>query len=205
MALSGRKAQAAANDERIVAAARAVLIDDPAAPVSAVAARAGVGISALYRRYASKDELVRAIVADGLARYIAAVEAALADEGDPWAAFTDFLRAVVDADLHATTLKLIGTFPPTEELTAEGRRAGELNARLFARTQAAGAIRADLDVNDLTFLFEQLAAVRVKDADRSRALRRRYLALTLAAIRPGGEPLPEPPPSWQENAGRWQP
>jgi AcrR family transcriptional regulator len=205
MALSGRRAQAAVNDERIRAAAREVFIEDPDAPVAAVAARAGVGISALYRRYASKDDLVRAIVGEGLARYNAAVEEALADKGDAWEAFARFMERVVDMDLHATTLRLAGTFEPTDELNREGRRAGELNAELFARAQQAGAIRADLDVNDLTFLFEQIAAVRVGDPRRSRELRRRYLALTLAAIRPGGAPLPGPPPSWQENAGRWQP
>jgi len=56
-------------------------------PIAAVAARAGVGISALYRRYDSKQELMRYLCADGLARYIATVEAALADTGDRWAAF----------------------------------------------------------------------------------------------------------------------
>jgi AcrR family transcriptional regulator len=202
MALSGRRAQAAANDERILEAAREVFVADPGAPIAAVAARAGVGISALYRRYASKDDLVRAIVGEGLARYIEEVSRAL--EGDPWDSFTAFMNRVVDADLHSMTSRLAGTFEPTEELTAAGTRAGELNARLFERLQ--GIIRADLDVNDLSFLLEQIASVRLRDPDRTRVLRRRYLALTLAAMRTSDiEPLPGPPPSWQDNAGRWQP
>ena len=85
--LSGRRAQAARNDERILDAARAVFIADPDAPISAVAKRAGVGISALYRRYESKEELLRRLCGDGLKRYNAAAEAALADTGDPWTAF----------------------------------------------------------------------------------------------------------------------
>jgi AcrR family transcriptional regulator len=56
--LSGRRGQAARNDERILAAAREVFIADPKAPISAVAARAGVGISALYRRWPGKEDLV---------------------------------------------------------------------------------------------------------------------------------------------------
>jgi AcrR family transcriptional regulator len=197
--LSGRRAQAAANDERILEAAREVFVADPGAPIAAVAARAGVGISALYRRYASKDDLVRAIVGEGLARYIAAVEEAL--EGDPWEAFAAFMRRVVDADLHSMTQRLAGAFEPTEELTQAGMRAGQLNARLFERLR--GVIRDDLDVNDLTFLLEQIASVRLRDRDRTRELRRRYLALTLEAVRSGGAPLPGPPPSWQDNVGRW--
>jgi hypothetical protein len=40
--LSGRKAEAARNDQRISAAARAVFVADPGAPVAAVAKAAGV-------------------------------------------------------------------------------------------------------------------------------------------------------------------
>jgi AcrR family transcriptional regulator len=202
---SGRKAQAARNDTAILDAAREVFMRDPESPISAVAQAAGVGISALYRRYASKEELLRHLVGEGLGRYIAAVEDALADEGDPWQAFAEFMRRIVAEDTHSMTLRLAGTFVPTEALNRAGARAGELNARLFARTQAAGAIRADLDVNDLSFLFEQIASVRVKDQQRTRELRRRYLALQLAALRASGDPLPGPPPSWQDNAGRWTP
>jgi len=200
--LSGRRAEAARNDDRIRQAARAVFLGDPGAPIAAVAERAGVGISALYRRYASKDDLVRAIVSEGLARYIDEISGAL--EGDPWTAFTTFMERVVDADLHSMTSRLAGTFEPTPELTDAGTRAGALNARLFERLQ--GVIRADLDVNDLSFLLEQIASVRLRDPNRTRELRRRYLALTLAAMRTSDiEPLPGPPPSWQDNAGRWEP
>src|SRR5437762_3161463 len=112
--LSGRRAQAARNDRRILDAARAVFTADPGAPISAVAARAGVGIGALYRRYASKEELLRRLCADGLQRYIAEAEAALADQGDPWTAFATFMRRIVDADTHSLTLRLAGTFTPTD-------------------------------------------------------------------------------------------
>ena len=65
-----RRAQAARNDQRILEAARTMFIDDPAAPIAAVAERAGVGIGALYRRYRSKDELLQRLAGDGLRRYI---------------------------------------------------------------------------------------------------------------------------------------
>jgi hypothetical protein len=55
--LSGRQAEARRNDGLILEAAREVFVEDPDAPISAVAERAGVGIGALYRRYASKEEL----------------------------------------------------------------------------------------------------------------------------------------------------
>jgi AcrR family transcriptional regulator len=199
-----RRAEAERNDERILASARVVFIADPAAPISAVAEHAGVGIGALYRRYPSKEELLRTICADGLARFIAAAEAALLDDGDPWEAFAGFMRACVDADTNSLTQKLAGTFTPTEELYREAGRAQGLMTALFDRTKPF--LREDLVVNDVGLLLEQVAALRVGDRERTMELRHRYLALLLEAVRaPGSEPLPGPPPGWEEVAARWNP
>jgi AcrR family transcriptional regulator len=197
--------EAERNDVRILEAARAVFVADPGAPISAVAKSAGVGIGALYRRYAGKEDLLRQLCADGLAQYVAAAEAALEDTGDPWIAFTNFMHRVVDADTHSLTLRLAGTFTPTEELRREAGRARELDLRLVERTKAAGAIRADLSADDLSFVFEQLAAVRVRDEQRTRGLRLRYLSLQLEALHnPPTTPLAGPAPSWEEISERWE-
>src|SRR3954449_122846 len=100
---SGRRAQAARNDAAILEAARAVFIANPSAPIAEVAKRAGVGISALYRRYASKEALLRELCADGLRRYTGAAEAAMADGGDAWHAFASFMQRVVSADAATLT------------------------------------------------------------------------------------------------------
>jgi AcrR family transcriptional regulator len=204
--LSGRRAEAARNDERILESARAVFLADPGAPISAVAHHAGVGVGALYRRYPSKEELLRTICADGLARFIAAAEAALLDDGDPWEAFAGFMRACADGDTNSLTQRLAGTFTPTQELYREAGRAQGLLTALFDRTLTAGAIREDLVVNDIGLLLEQVAALRVGDERRTKELRQRYLALLLDAVRAGGAPpLPGAPPSWEEVAARWNP
>src|SRR5882757_5620962 len=95
--MSGRRAEAARNNTRILESARAVFVANPAAPISAVAEHAGVGISALYRRYPSKEDLLRTLCANGLRTYIDAVETALDDQGDPWAAFVTFMERIVEA------------------------------------------------------------------------------------------------------------
>jgi AcrR family transcriptional regulator len=205
-ALSGRRAEAARNDERILESARAVFVADPGAPISAVAEHAGVGVGALYRRYESKEDLLRRLCADGLQRFIDAAETALADHGDPWAAFAGFMRRCVDADTNSLTQRLAGTFTPTEDLYREAGRAQGLLTALFDRTQSAGAIRDDLVVNDVGLLLEQVAALRIGDPARTLELRRRYLALLLDAVRArASEPLPGPPPGWEEVAARWNP
>lgn len=203
--LSGRKAQAARNDRVIVKAAREVFVADPTAPVAAVAERAGVGISALYRRYPSKEDLLRKLCADGLALYTQIVETAVEDLGDPWTAFETCMRKVVDADTHSITLALAGRFKPSPELYAMSERAGVANRALMARMHLTGVVREDLDAADLGALFEQLAALHVDDPARTRELRQRYLTVILDGIRTPATttPLPYGPPTLKERGDRW--
>jgi AcrR family transcriptional regulator len=201
--LSGRQGQARRNDARILEAAREVFLEDASAPVSMVAARAGVGIGALYRRYASKQELLRQLAREGLRRYIELAEDAIADDGNAWDAFESFMQRILDAEVHAITINLAGTFTPTEDLMADSMRAADLNTRLVERTKADGGLRTDIEVDDLSLILEQVSALRLGDDQRTRQLRRRYLALFLAGLRSGSPPLPGPPPSAKELASRW--
>jgi AcrR family transcriptional regulator len=206
MEASGRRAQAARNDALILDAAREVFVANPSAPIADVAKRAGVGISALYRRYSSKEDLLRELCADGLRRYIGAAEAATADEGDPWRAFADFMERVVAADAASLTQRLAGTFEPSEDLYRAATYAGELNQEVFERARQAGAIRADADVTDLGLIFEQVASIRLGDRERTQQLRRRYLRLALDGLRAStDDPLPGPAPTTDELTSRWTP
>ena len=200
----GRQAEAARNDEAILEAARAVLLRDPAASMATVAQAAGVGVGGLYRRYAGREELLQRICGDGLRHFVALAETAVADEGDAWGAFEAFVRGVVEADVHALSARLAGTFTSTDELRRLATRSGGLVDEIVHRAQEAGDLRPDVSSADLPMLFEQLTAVRVDDHGRTSALRRRYLALHLDALRPGGTPLPDvPPPTSAELRERW--
>ncbi|GAA1887994.1 TetR/AcrR family transcriptional regulator [Asanoa iriomotensis] len=205
--LSGRRAQAARNDEVILDAAREVFVADPAAPIAAVAHKAGVGISALYRRYPSKEELLAKLCLDGLLVYVGIAEeanAALDAGADPAETFATFMRRIVDADTHSLTQKLAGTFQPTEDHRLSAIRAGELNAHLVERLHEAKVVRPDLVVADLGQVFEMIAAVRFGDDERRGQLRHRYLDLLLAGLLlPGATALPGPPPYVGEFASRW--
>jgi AcrR family transcriptional regulator len=201
--LSGRRREAARNDVEILDAARAVFLEDPSAPVSAVAARAKVGISALYRRYPSKEDLLREVARDGLVRYIADLEAALADDQDPWTAYSDFLGRALDGGSQALAQRLAGTFTPTPDLSALAQRAAALAKEVHATAQRHQALRDDVDPIDVVFLLEMLSTVKLPGADGGHALRHRYLALLLQALRaPGDGALPSGPDP-AELVGRW--
>lgn len=208
--LSGRKAQAARNDRRILDAARTVFLRDPSAPVAAVASEAGVGISALYRRYANKEAMLASLCAEGLDRYIAAAERSLASGAEPWQGLVDFIGEIVDEDVHALTVRLAGTFTPTADLGALSERAITLGSEVFRRAHDAAVLRPGLVFNDVAMILEQATAIRVGDSERTVVLRRRYLALQLEAMRAkrprgGPAPLPGPPPTNVELAERWVP
>jgi AcrR family transcriptional regulator len=202
--LSGRRAQAARNDQLILDAARAVFIADPGAPITAVAKQAGVGISALYSRYASKEELLRRLCTDGLRVFVVETEAALADDRDHWTVLTSYMRRLVDADTSSMTAALAGTFTPTEDMFALAAQGGQLLGELVDRVR--DTLRPGVGAMDLSVITELAAAVKNPDPGRSQELRHRYLAMMLDGLRAGdGGPLPASPPSWQEISDRWQP
>ncbi len=201
--LRGRQAEAARNDAAILGAAREVFLRDPSAPMSAVAERAGVGVAGIYRRFAGKDELLRTLCGDGLRQFVALAEAARADTGDSWAALERFLTGVVESDVHSLTVKLAGTFRSTQELGRLAAHSTVVVEEVVARAQKSGQLRGDVVAADLPMIFEQLSAVRVEDPRRTAALRRRYLALHLDALRAADAGLPEPAPTPEELGERW--
>ncbi|WP_033345539.1 TetR/AcrR family transcriptional regulator [Catenuloplanes japonicus] len=195
--LSGRRGHAKRNDEAILTAARDVFVHDPGAPISAVAGRAGVGISALYRRYAGKEDMLRQLCRSGLQRMIVEAEAVEA-EPDGWVALARFLERVVDADVHALTTRLAGAFTPTPELREIAARADRGVALLIERAHASGRLRADVVAEDVALILEGCAAIRSGDGFRTMQLRRRHLALLVHGLArvegPGDVALPGPAP-----------
>jgi AcrR family transcriptional regulator len=199
--LSGRRRQAARNDQLILQAARQVFLADPEAPISDVAHQAGVGISALYTRYASKDDLLRKLCSDGLQRFLEETEAAASDGRDDWTAFSDYMQRLVDADTSSLTLALAGKFAPTPEMFALAERANRASQALFKRIKHE--LRPGVAVHDISLIFELVAAVRVSDPQRTKQLRRRYLTVVLDGLRAGQERLPGPAPRWADINERW--
>jgi AcrR family transcriptional regulator len=200
----GRQAQAAHNDELILHAAREVFLADPGAPISSVAARAGVGIGALYHRYASKEDLLRTLCWNGQQTYLAEARQALDSGADPWEAFTGFLRRIVAANTHGLTVRLAGTFEPTAEQMAVAEQMRTLGTEVFERARDSGQLRPDITWLDVEYLLEFLARAKLGGPSRTAELRQRHLAVIIDGLRgPGQTPLPGSPPTWQEQLERW--
>ncbi len=184
-----------------------MFVADPSAPITAVAKHAGVGISALYTRYASKDDLLRKLCTDGLNIVVAETEAALAQVKQGrghWQVFADFMANLVDADTTSMTLALAGRFTPTPDMFALANHSSELMEELFGLIR--DVLRPDVALHDLGLILELVAVIKIPPAERTRQLRRRYLALILDGVRARDRAeLPGPPPTWPELSDRWIP
>jgi AcrR family transcriptional regulator len=203
---SGRRAEAARNDDRILAAAADVLTAHPASSMSHIAARAQVGIGSLYRRFPSKEALIARLCLDtmraitGVARQ--AFEAARDDPS--WDHFVQYLSSAFDVGAGSLEV-LAGSFPAGAELSAAAHDMNTAIAVLLDHFQTHGVVRRDVTANDLMQLPVMVRAVVVGDPVRTAALHRRYVQLFATAFDAAARGyLTEPPPTWQEIHARWE-
>jgi AcrR family transcriptional regulator len=196
----GRQAEAARNDQRVLDAAREVIATQgPDAPVAAIAARAGVGVGSLYRRYGSKTELLQRLCVLAMQQAIAAAEAALADE-DPWRGLTGYVKACVA--FHSGALAPLAARIPT---TPEMRRTAEVSLGLLDDLVRRAPLRPDVSALDVAWLMELFSRTRPRATDAAETrVHDRLLVIALDGLRDGPRtPLPGPPPTREHYGERW--
>jgi AcrR family transcriptional regulator len=201
----GRQAEAARNDQRVLAAAREVVAElGSQAPVSAIAERAGVGMGSLYRRYGSKDDLLRRLCTLAMEQSIEAAQTALA-AADAWAGLAGYVEAAVARGTGALA-PLAGTIETTPQMWEISRRSRALLERLVARAQRDGALRGDVTALDIAWLIEFFGRPGpAPAATEDRIIRERLLAIALDGLRhPGAAPLPGRPPGRRHYEQRWK-
>ncbi|MFI9627685.1 TetR/AcrR family transcriptional regulator [Streptomyces sp. NPDC052042] len=121
------------NLEHVLRAAREVFGElGYGAPMEDVARRARVGVGTVYRRFPSKDVLVRRIAEEETARLTDQARTALGQEEEPWSALSRFLRTSVASGagrllppqvlrVGVDTDPVIGSGGDTGAVGAEGR------------------------------------------------------------------------------------
>jgi AcrR family transcriptional regulator len=185
----------ARNREALLAAAREVFAEHGlGASLQQVARDAGVAIGTLYRHFPTRDDLLVAVFADKLKLVADAGEQALAGP-DPWEGFVRFVEtlcALAAEDLGFNELTSIDR-PARGGAATVRARIHQLWQRLLTRAQEAGALRADLTLNDMfVLLWSQSRIIEATYGVAPRAWRR-HLYLMLDAYRAErATPLPEP-------------
>jgi AcrR family transcriptional regulator len=162
------RADARRNRERIVEAARAAFAEEgPEAQIDDIARRADVGVGTVYRHFPTKDALIGELIRLKLTALRDRARRRLAAGGDPGDAFAGFLRE--QADVIATDAALQRMlWPETEETWAPlaplFEEVNEAVGELIARAKEAGAVRPDLEVDDVRTLMCGLGAIMAADA-----------------------------------------
>lgn len=131
------------------------------APMSEVAEAAGAGVASVYRMFASKRELLAALVTRRFEHIALAAEQAGAQEGDHWTALTGMLTDLVRtqrADYMMGEARAAVSDHP--DVVAAVNRAKEAQERLLAAARAEGRLRADATTLDLSLLFAATRAAR---------------------------------------------
>ncbi|WP_455361572.1 TetR/AcrR family transcriptional regulator [Streptomyces sp. SYSU K21746] len=153
------RADALRNRERIVAAARELLVETGAdAPLDEIARRAGVGNATVYRHFADRAELVRQVVLSVTERITGQAETALAEEADAFAALRRFVHAAADERIGALCPMLSEGFDRNHPaLLAARDRLEEAVEDLMGEARKQGRLRADVAVGDLMVALSQLS------------------------------------------------
>jgi AcrR family transcriptional regulator len=194
------RADAARNRAAIVAVARDVFAEHGLeAPLEAIAARAGVGIATLYRRFPTREKLVAAALVEKVAEYAEAARQALAAP-DPWDGFAGFVERICELQAGDRGLSdlLCMTLSADEQIEELRRTANELLTTVIERAKDAGTLREDFVGEDLVLLLIATAAVmHVTRVDAPEAWRR-FVALALDSFSSrGSAALPDPPSTAQ--------
>jgi AcrR family transcriptional regulator len=212
---AARRAEVERNDRALLRAARAVVAEDGAhASVAAIAARAGVGVGTLYRRYRTKEQLFQHLCTLALQDYLRAAEEGLAHD-DHWEGFAHYATHAVLAGTGALGA-IAGTIKVTEEMSAVSARGDAAAEELISRAHDAGVLRRDVGAVDIALLVEQLGRSPLVEqltkqghtdlVDAAQHARSRIIAIALDGLRaPAPAPLPGPHPGWELFTERWTP
>jgi AcrR family transcriptional regulator len=190
------RADAARNRAAIVSVARDVFAEQGLeAPLEVIAARAGVGIATLYRRFPTREKLVAAALVEKVAEYAEAARQALAVT-DAWAGFAGCVERICELQAGDRGLSdlLSMTLSADEHVEQLRRTANDLLIKVIERAKAEGTLREDFAGEDLVLLLIATAAVmHVTRRDAPDAWRR-FVALSLDGFRSqDSQRLPEPP------------
>jgi AcrR family transcriptional regulator len=179
------RADAARNQQRIVAAARELFADHGLEiTLDDVAERAGVGVGTVYRRFANKKELIAEVFDQHVKDFADAAEAALGNP-DAWLGLVEFFES---ACKHLATNRGFGEV--MLELEEDPARFAELRDRIHPsvtaivdRARHAGVVDSDVATSDFFAMIHMVNAIAEFAGPVNSEVWQRYMALVLNGVR----------------------
>ena len=191
------RADAARNRERIVTAAAEVFAESGLdASTAEIAERAGVGEATLFRRFPTKLDLVDAVLEQKMQDSIDLMSQ-YAEDPDPASGIERLFTEMIVSKMQSDQ----GFLEAAGERCLSEPRFADLRAKSFdvmgvilKRAQEAGAVRDDLQPQDLTFLLmAAMSSLRSPLPGLRDDLWRRYTRVILDGMRPEGAHKLSPP------------
>ncbi|WP_436794658.1 TetR/AcrR family transcriptional regulator [Actinospongicola halichondriae] len=180
--------------------------------MASIAARAGVGVGSLYRRYPTKQALLQHLCLLSLKEYLAAAESGLA-ASDPWDGLAQYVTAAVRIGTGSLG-PIAGTIEVTTEMSTISAQGDAAASEVIQRARTAQVLRPDVNDVDIALLIEQLGRSplveqiarqgRTDLLDAAEGARERLIRLALDGLRAApADPLPGPAPQWELFTERW--
>ncbi|WP_067535380.1 TetR/AcrR family transcriptional regulator [Nocardia crassostreae] len=200
------RADAARNQQRIIAAARELFADRGLeVTLDDVAERAGVGVGTVYRRFANKQELISEVFDQMVTELGEAIDAALAAP-DPWDGLVQLfehacMHMAANRGFSEVMLEMhdsMERFACMKDTIRPGFQA------VINRAQEAGALQPDIEAGDFFAMVNMVDAVAGFARPVNTEVWKRYVPLVLNGVR--GDriarlPLPQPALTEEEVEG----
>ncbi|SRX79067.1 TetR family transcriptional regulator [Amycolatopsis mediterranei S699] [Mycolicibacterium parafortuitum] len=173
------------NRQRILAAARDLFATRGLEPhLNDIAHHAGVGVGTIYRRFASKEDLLEALFDDAMHQLADYAEEALRFP-DSWEGFSWFMERMCELTATDRGMREIAFSKAYggERVCAARDRLKPLLGQLVERAQADGHVRRDLSPTDMPLFGLLSGTVSEFTRNVDPTLWRRYVALLLDGIR----------------------
>ncbi|KAA9380699.1 TetR/AcrR family transcriptional regulator [Microbispora cellulosiformans] len=156
-------------------------------PVHEIARRAGLGVATVYRHFPSRQDLVRAVLAEQVTACRAQMRAAL-DDPDPWRALRGTVRRFAEHQVRLRGLNeaLHGSHPAGAAFAGQRRAQARGLEQLVERARSAGGVRPGLSVEDVRIGLRAISSFRAGSPESAAVAVGRLTDLLLGGMgRPG--------------------
>lgn len=193
--------------EAILSAAEAHYAVKDADPSMVQLARlAGVGIATLYRRYASVDDVIRALHARLLVEFTR-VEDDVAAQSTAWDAVVALISGIIDVlQEHPAIPRLNRKMVALDDDDQFTSTWNDKLDTVIRAAQAEGSLRTDVTANDVTFAAFRIGSYSNLPPDDAGRILGRQIGIVLDGLRTDGvrQPLPGDPITMTELHGIFQ-
>ncbi|MGG7104198.1 TetR/AcrR family transcriptional regulator [Rhodococcus sp. 24CO] len=179
------RADAQANLERILCSAREVFgAQGLDATLADVARHAGVGVGTVYRRFASKDELIQALFDSRCAEIESLATTSLEIPG-AWDGLVHYLEAISRrmADSRGFGDILMDARFTSDAFTRARASITRSTAALVNRAKDEGTLRADFEISDVPLLIQTIKLSQNFTGDDAPEAYRRVLGFIIDGLR----------------------